>query len=237
MIGLRPETPIFRVFTIDRLFNAIVREELALVRPRMWEDPYENLLYQTPLRNPDGSPLSIESLGNRLYGQCWTLASVSDALWRIYSPYKIGIRVRTTVETLFGTIWRDEDENAATRYFIGKVDYLSPAEFLNRFKDPCSLLFDTSARAPVVALLSKRKAFSHEREVRLILQDSTNREDQIVYVKIKPNEVFKTLQFDPRMDSNTVETFVSVLRSIGFRNRISQSNLYNAPTLRSHVVD
>lgn len=34
------------------------------------------------------------------YGQCWTLKSTSDAMWRIYSPKKDAVRVRTTIRKL-----------------------------------------------------------------------------------------------------------------------------------------
>ena len=236
MLDLRPDTPVFRVFTLDRLLDAVVRRQLALVRPRMWEDPYENLLYQTPLKNPDGTPLSIELRGNRLYGQCWTLASVSDALWRIYSPYKSGIRVRTTAGELLKAIWKQDDQYASLKYFIGKVRYYTSVEFQKVFADPRTMLFDTSGRGPVHALLCKRKAFSHEREVRLIFQDSEDRDDQVIYFPIEPNSLFHTLLFDPRMDPATADTITRVLHKLGFRNRISQSSLYNTPKLRSHVV-
>lgn len=230
-----PDTRIYRVFTLDRLFDTIVGKQLALVRPRLWEDPFENLLYQTPLQDADGNPVSIERLRNRLYGQCWTLASVSDALWRIYSPYKIGVRVRTTVGKLLNAIWKD-DRFDNLKYFIGKVEYHSQAVLLKKFQDPLTHMLDATGRGPVMSLLLKRTAFQHEREVRLIFHDTQDSKDQVVYCPIDPNSIFETLLFDPRMDSKTVATFSWVLKEIGFNNKVSQSELYNAPSLKSHIV-
>src|SRR5258708_10626996 len=143
MIGITdPNTSIYRIFTLDRLFEAIINKQIALVRPSLWDDPFENLLYQIPWKDSAGKSISTEALRNSLYGQCWTLLSVSDALWRIYSPCEIGVRVRTTVAKLLSSIWKANDPLATNKYFIGKVKYHSPRKLKEMVKDPSRSIFD-----------------------------------------------------------------------------------------------
>jgi len=239
MLGITdPDMRIYRVFTLERAFDTILNKKLALVRPRFWDDPFENLLYQIPLKDADGNPVSIDGLRNRLYGQCWTRASVSDALWRIYSPYKSGVRVRATARKLLKAIWKDSDQFASLKYFIGEVTYHSQSTLLTHFQNPnvVSRILDSTARSPVKSLLLKRKAFQHEKEVRLVFQDNQNNIDNVVFFPIDPNSLFETLLFDPRMDPTTVDTFTAILRQNGFKNSISQSTLYKAPRLKGHII-
>lgn len=237
MIGITdPSKRIYRILTLDRLFDTIVGKRLALVRPRLWDDPFENLLYQTPWKTPAGESISIEPLRNSLYGQCWTLASESDALWRIYSPYKIGVRVSTTVGKLFSAVWNDDDRLVTNKYFIGKMEYWSKSRLLKMLGAPSKSIFDSTGRAQVVFLLRKPKAFQHEKEIRLVFHAIEDRQDDVIFCPIDPNALFETLLFDPRMDPLTIRTFTTVLRQIGFKNPISQSTLYNAPQLKGHVT-
>jgi hypothetical protein len=233
-----PDKPIYRVFTLDRLFDTIISKKLALVRPRLWQDPFENLLYQIPLRDKDGEAVSVDGLRNRLYGQCWTRASVSDALWRIYSPHQTGVRARSTTRKLLQALWDAEDSAAHLKYFIGQVRYEAQGFLLKKFRDPqaVSAILDSTGRAPVASLLLKRKAFRHEQEVRLIFHSGKDMQQDVVFFPIDPNAVFDSLLFDPRMDPTTVSTFEGILRQNGFMKRISQSTLYAAPKLQSQTL-
>src|SRR6266853_674238 len=162
IIGIKnPDKPIYRIFTLDRLLDTIVGKKLAFVRPRLWKDPFENLLYQIPLKDADGEPVSVERLKDRLYGQCWTRKSVSDALWRIYSPHETGIRVRTTPRKLFNAIWDKNDSASHLKYFIGAVRYESQKVLLKQFQDPqmVTAIVDETGRNPVESLLLKRTAY------------------------------------------------------------------------------
>jgi len=80
---INPNTPIYRIFTLQRGLDTIVGKKLTLVRPHLWDDPYENALYQRKMKTEQGDEVSVEALRNCLYGQCWTEDGNSDALWRI----------------------------------------------------------------------------------------------------------------------------------------------------------
>ena len=101
---INPNTPIYRIFTLERGLDAVVGKKLTLVRPRLWDDPYENALYQRKVKTSGGEEVSIDNLRDCLYAQCWTEDGNSDALWRIYSPSKNGFRATTTVGKLLKAI-------------------------------------------------------------------------------------------------------------------------------------
>ena len=47
-----------------------------------------------------------------LYGQCWTKTRESDAMWRIYSPNKNGVRIMTTPRKLLTALLIHANINA-----------------------------------------------------------------------------------------------------------------------------
>jgi hypothetical protein len=119
---INPNTPIYRIFTLERGLAAVIGKKLTLTRPSLWDDPYENALYNRKVENPEGQLVSIEALRNSLYAQCWTEDGNSDALWRIYSPSKNGVRATTTVGKLLKAISENNGIRKA-HCFIGKVNY------------------------------------------------------------------------------------------------------------------
>lgn len=60
----------------------------------------------------------------RYYGQCWSLTKDSDAMWRIYSNHKDGVRIKTTVGKLISELEQTRGMIAVVPYF-GKVKYYS----------------------------------------------------------------------------------------------------------------
>lgn len=112
------DMPIYRVFSAKRFRETFRDRKLALVRAKLWDDPFENFLYQVRcVCAQTGQPISIESLRRRLYGQCWTLLQESDAMWRIYAPRKNGVMVRTTIRKLINAIYNPCDRFASLKYF------------------------------------------------------------------------------------------------------------------------
>lgn len=76
-----------------------------------WEDPYELFLFKQNIFI-DGNPFHINKFDKKLYGQCWSLNKDTDAMWRIYSPKKKGVRIKTTIGKMIkvlnqtrGMIW------------------------------------------------------------------------------------------------------------------------------------
>ncbi len=66
------DKPIFRVFSVNRLFEIFDTKELTLVRPKKWDDPFENFIMNSIGVIDDGRTFVVGSRDN-FYGQCWTL--------------------------------------------------------------------------------------------------------------------------------------------------------------------
>lgn len=233
------DAPIYRIFSTDRFVDALRTRRLALVRPHLWDDPFENYLYQVRLVSDDGSPVSITGLRQRLYGQCWSLTRESDAMWRIYSPDKDGVKVRTTVRKLINAIYDTADKSAVLRYFIGRVAYQTEKKLLEIFSDPeryIRTLTDTSGRGPVHALLLKRREFAHEKEVRLIFQASEDSTDDFALFPVDPFDLFEEVVFDSRMSLFSFEAFSAYVKSHGFTKPITRSRLYRLPEVLHKIV-
>ena len=139
MIGIDdPDTPIYRTFRFEYFRDALQRQSIALVAPALWDDPFENFLtgcaityrYEGQWRQE-----LFDSVRKPVYAQCWSLASESDALWRIYSTVLKhpetgrstlvegeGLKVRTTVRKLLGALCNWSPIPAESACFLGLVE-------------------------------------------------------------------------------------------------------------------
>jgi hypothetical protein len=151
------------------LIELFQKQANALVKPELWDDPFENLVFHHKASLQNGMIASFDNLRNSLYGQCWTLnQNETDALWRIYSPKKDGVRVTTTLGKLFDSFYNPQNNFAMVSYFIGKMLYDTASNLKQYFEDPDTLashVFDSSAQGHVETLLVKRIEFQHENEV------------------------------------------------------------------------
>jgi hypothetical protein len=236
------DVPIYRIFRKCWLIESVQRKQLVLQRPARWQDPFENFLLTRRLIFY-GKLVGIEGFMKRLYGQCWTLCEESDAMWRIYSPFREGdgVKVKTTARKLFNVLLNAKQQDAALRYFIGKVDYLEEEELARYFYDSDIFkthLLDATGAGPVVALLKKRKEFEHEKEVRLIYQDADDESNgERKYFPMDPNALFEEMVFDPRINEAACESWKTEFAALGFSNPIRQSRLYRLGMARPISLD
>ncbi|MFC2160958.1 DUF2971 domain-containing protein [Acidobacteriota bacterium] len=220
--------PIYRVMPVFRLLELFKRKYNTLVKPRLWDDPFENFILQGHGKLSDGKLVSF-GMRDSLYGQCWTMNKDSDAMWRIYSPDKNGVKIRTTVRKLFNSLYsriliNERDVNC----FIGMVEYLTPRR-INDFLEQVNIT-DSTGAGIAKTLLVKRQAFSHEREVRLIyIADEHKAQHTIFQYNIDPSDLIREIVFDPRMNEYLCEIFESSFRKEGFQGKIFQSDLYKGP--------
>ena len=192
------KTRIYRIFRKDYFFNLFSDRENVLVRPKIWEDPFENVILNAEVRTASGDKGGF-GFHEDVYGQCWTLHSASDAMWRSYSEKKDAIRVRTTVGQLLDSLGAANDGWSRTTCFIGKVDYMSEAN-LRAF---AGTIFRDGITPGAIArsLLVKRNAYRHENEVRLIFIEPGNKKhpNGLYRHGINPNVLFDQAMSDPRL--------------------------------------
>jgi hypothetical protein len=207
----------------------------VLVRPHNWEDPFENFVLNSSVEMADGE-VGKFGFHEDFYGQCWTRHKASDAMWRIYSGNKTGVRVRTTIDKLARSLAAPLGDWAHVQAFIGKVKYLSDA----KLKAFAASVFSDGINPDTLAssLLVKRAAFSHEREVRLLYLEKENnkkQEDGFYRYPVDPHDLIDQIMVDPRLPLKEAKDLIEEIRTTtGFRGGTKRSLLYAPP--RGFVV-
>ena len=211
---------LYRILSFDRAIQIFERGELHFAHPSAWVDPYEVRLRHA------ASP--------QFFGQCWCMKGVSDAMWRIYSPNHLGVRISTSTKLLRQAISPAVKELGATiRY--DKVDYLSQYDINKRLREiQADLNSGFSVERATDALLLKREAFDHEAEFRAVLHlPSATQKDVLKGLKLKvdPYRLIDSVLLDPRAPEELAAAFTFYLKEkIKFKKRVAPSVLYKTQT-------
>ena len=231
----RRERPVYRVFPIHRIIEAIEAGQNTLVKPVLWDDPFENFLLSVPWKLPDGTPFNIGAR-DQMYGQCWTWQRETDAMWRIYSTDKQGVKVRSTARRLLESLWGTVNYPELS-CFIGNVDYRSQLS-LKRMPDDerfQQVLVDQTGRSIAQTLLFKRPEFKHEKELRIILyrHDKCYIREKVYQYPIRVFELFDEFVLDPRLPPAMATAFRAYFKSVNCPHEVKQSRLYTLPAAAS----
>jgi hypothetical protein len=228
------DQPIFRVITIDRLFELFKEKNNVLVNPKKWGDPFENFIMNSLIEFKSGISISTGFREN-MYGQCWTKTRESDAMWRIYSPLKNGVRIATTPRKLLKAL-SNCSQSPKNECFIGKVKYLTTEKLKNfKKKNGAELIMDKSGIRLAQSLLFKRTPFKHENEIRLIYNSYGKFESELLKFEIEPLNLIDDIVFDPRIKYEEYRKYEKQLRELNFKNKIVKSNLYQIPNLKIRI--
>lgn len=221
--------PIYRIVSIERLLVLFDTKNNVLVKPSLWDDAYENLILKSKVRRNSGEIVEY-SYHNNLYGQCWSLHRASDAMWRIYSPEKKGIRIKTTPNKLLSSLYHGGAEDPSRSCVVGKVRYLSEKR-LKGFGNSIYKNGALSKESLFQSLLVKRLAFKHEREVRLIYFDLHDSEKSKKFsYKIDPHELIDQLMIDPRLPKAEAEELkYEIIKKTKYKGSVKRSLLYAVP--------
>ena len=226
-LGFQPEVldePIYRVFPLGRLIQCFAEKRITLVKPSAWNDPFENFLLNCPF-DYNGETLSLKEMSEKVVGQCWTSLHESDAMWRIYSADKCGVRVKSSPRRMLNALWESCEEHPQLNCFIGAVEYLPAKALISKLEKIRIMTPDGSGMAK--SLLYKRMEFEHEHEVRIILTDAIGKTYNI---PIDVNQIFDDLLFDPRLNDDIFSGFEHAFKRMGFKGDIKKSRLYKLTT-------
>ena len=219
------DTFIYRIICEKRFYEMFRKRQNTLVKPLLWDDPFENFILNSKLRI-DHNTFAECGFRNSYYGQCWTLNKSSDAMWRIYSPYSNGLRIRTTIRKLLMSLSKTLGDHAPSRAYIGKVRYLSEPDLLDFGNQVFSNGLEDHQCAKTI--LVKRTAFRHEHEVRLIYSSEQNNPPKDIFgYSIAPNDLIDQVMIDPRTPPNQAKSKIAAIKSkIDYHGKIIQSRLY-----------
>lgn len=216
---------IYKYLKFDRICSFLTDKAFSFSRISEWEDVYENWFLKSKILL-DNISLSYHDYQNRFYGMCWTFNRISDAMWRIYSPEKNGVRITITIEALLDAAMEKFSDNDNSRVRSGEVKYYS---LTNLRKIAKEINPNIATRTPNIiamnSLLQKRNAFSHESEFRVLLENNDTSIGAFPKFPINIDSISSIL-FDPRIRDDEFMDKKKIIRGLGYRNRISKSSLY-----------
>jgi len=229
------DTPIYRIYDYIRFLEMLKSQENVLVRPSFWEDPFENMLYNIKyykMSNGNKVSLDVSDQRDAWYGQCWTdKEDECDGLWRVYSNNRTKrcVRVKSTVRKMFEPLFDTKSKFCTLQFFIGKVEYDEETQIKDLLESVgFTLATDTANLCQAKSLLTKRKEFRYESEVRILYNEiAPNMHKTIHTYKINPNEAFDEVIIDPWCEDRFVPNYLNEIFNAGYHQMVRKSNLYN----------
>jgi hypothetical protein len=221
---------IYRIFPKKWLIELLQTQRNGLMPTARWDDPFENFFLKCRSVTPEGAQISLQRLHDGWFGQCWTLTAESDAMWRIYSKNKSGVRVSTTIRKLFASFYDATDPYSALKFVIGKIRYMERTAIETFLANTSFADLTMGGQIQPVAetLCIKRTEFSHEAEVRLLFHDAENKHagTPVVQAPLNTAAVIDDILLDPRIGSRAVNAVKRELVKAGYAGLIRQSELY-----------
>lgn len=230
--NLADNDSLYRYLSFEQFLSLCERSEHIFTQPAAWDDSCENagakmydLIYKT-----FGSYSDDSASFYNLFVSCWTTQEESDAMWRIYSPHKNGVKIKIKLinfRQLSGT----------KELFARKVRYV-------KFNDLPKVYTDERKNNPLSfpEITLKRDLFSHEHEVRLmcsysavdkdrIIGNSSNTEDQIpcdrIGLTMDMKEYIEEVVLDPRISAWEEDALTTYCKRNLPKSKVIKSNIYN----------
>ena len=240
---------IYRLIEVHHLFELFESGFLTLVAPKLWDDPYENFLQYCYGVVPTENNLRYDYSGyaKLIFGSCWTLNQDNDATWRIYSPDKRRVKIKTTVQKLYNMISQIDDKWFLS--YLGKVSYLPEKEIKSNISKTIktnSFFVDDIMKN---FYLKKRDTFKDEREIRLLVR-LVEPEKKVVNANYQnpdnldvchlplsdPTDFIDEIVFDPRMPDSLIRAYTAHLRTnFSYTKKCFKSRIYETPKLKIEV--
>lgn len=251
---------LYKYISFSRFIEMIELERLYLTNITLWENPYEG--YPIITKFGDRIPnWCIKLMGGNLvsamqsstlkclYAQSWTYDNEeSDAMWRIYSQDKLGVRIAIPLkEILFNiqkAVVKENSEDIIINHY--KVKYQEKFDVKNCITaDESETIFTDKDICGF-----KRMAFEHEKEYRIscsipfhnifenedchdaenLIKKLNNIETPPVIHYDVPLAVLKEVLLDPRAHKSHEEAFMEYCSKRNFQQRnitFKKSTLYS----------
>lgn len=224
----------YKYLNLESALLCLKNKNIRFVQPSEWEDKYEGRFYQASYAMLDVQ----EQVHPSLYACCFTTRKMSEAAWKVYSYGKKGLAHRCVKFGLNIEKLRDAlNEYAEKKQFDVYESVMSYSldddeiKNLHKKKSPYySELFDGFDLDSFLSLLSiKRKAFSHECELRYFLVPKNNTLMQKQEFILLP---YKDLVVDVKIAEDASDMELEVLKTycnnIGIDvNLIAKEQLYH----------
>lgn len=262
---LELDIPIYK-FIPFKYISSLLDGVLCINKIDSWEDVYENFLFKQHFALEDGTPIKADNLAKCNFGQSWTKADETDAMWRIYSDVSkcqelsfcrrcssfflkesqlksilgnVAIRIKTTARKLFDSVYTDDACMSNT--YIGQVKYKSSDEIEEWLISNRQLNVNELQRTMAESLFIKRKEFEHEHEVRIAISFSENDKmvkSTMLRYSIEPESFIDEMLIDPRLFSSSFSRIIKKqLINMGMNeSKIKVSSLYKFCPISTSLI-
>lgn len=193
---------LYKHMPLENALRTLEEKTLWFANPATWKDPFEKRFLDARYTK-SGKEVSFH-WKDRVFCSCLTQTITSEAFWNTYSRGEIGVELRVDREKLLEELSRYSDDY---KIFIGKAEYLKTEEIRRGLRDipfdpalPYNVKLNSDEFAARLFLL-KRKAFSYEDEVRIIIvKKSGTKEDGIgLHYQCENTSLFKQIVLDPSL--------------------------------------
>lgn len=209
--SLNPKTKLYRYIKLSCFLELMETHSMYLTNLNSWDD-----LWELPAKNK-----MPEEFKDMYYGQCWSLQGISDALWKIYAKDKEGILIQSSIEKFYNL----------QGIKLGK---LSPVMY---YEDLDLALSKSNSMEGIDKIfyhgLLKRKAFEHEKEVRLItlntetcIDNNCKKHDSTLLVKVDTFDFIEDIFIDPRASNWFVDTIKIYCKRLNLHITPKKSDLF-----------
>ncbi|WP_210456097.1 DUF2971 domain-containing protein [Pantoea ananatis] len=208
---------LYRIISFEHAVQIFEKGELFFSHPSNWEDPYETRL--------------IHKENHKIFAQCWCTNGVSDAMWRIYSPNHLGIRISTSTKKLRAALEKGII-GSQKKVRMSDVSYMSQytlnfesKKTMEELKNDFDIIKSTDF------LFMKRAPYEHESEYRVVVIDEKPPKGNGVTISINPHQLIDSILIDPRAPKELAEALVFYFKQkIGYTRRCEKSKLYKMPS-------
>ena len=214
----------------------------VLVRPTMWEDPWEKIVSNAKF-NWNNEYMEIDAANfkkHSWFGQCWSKEEVNDTIWRIFTPCrkKRTVRIKVSYDKFFAECRKHQEHHDGIYFYLNNVRYAEQNE--KSFSEKISDVIDDYTSQTIFAsthdymmlvelgiLMTKRKAFEYEQELRLLVyvESESNEENLFTYDCNFP-AIVENVELDPWTPKGEIEEIKEKLSMYFNDEIIHPSDLY-----------
>lgn len=217
----------------------IHENKLWFSNPNKWKDPFERLFIESTYKM-DGKIIPYK-YKNHIYCMCITTTKHNEAAWKVYNSE---VQFRISKENFLSIL-----EKYTEKYdiYIGKVEYRNTSEI--KKLSPFTLLnlkqIDfRGTKGWIKLLLQKRKDFSYENEIRILLvEKNINDKKEIDGINLEYDyeftELFPKAIISPCLDDNKKKETIEILTKKFFysEEQIWYNTLYKEVKPRNINLD
>jgi hypothetical protein len=224
------DQPVYRIMKQQHVISLFRDRRNAMNKFGNWKDNFENFLMRCG--HEANGIKSDNTHRERMVAQCWTKEKFSEAMWGIYAndPEERFLRIRSTPRKLLNALACAQPKLANELCCVGRVEYKTTSQIKAIYDGNKSA--EVSMQLLFQSLLLKRKAFSHEREVRLVhcVMFGSLDGQGLFWYDVDPHEMISQIMADPNRNRTKWNTEKDQIRSqTGFRGEIKRSKIYDAP--------